>query len=534
LWALYAAWPDALTNFDGVMFSGIISERSVGWRSALFQYAGHYLFNPTAWLFYRGLSAVRPGLPGFASIHLMNALLAAASATLLFLALRDWLDESLALPLALLTAVGANVWERAAECSVYTPALFFTTAAFAALLRYLRSGRRTPLLLSAAAVGVSSLYHLVHAFWTPAFLVAVLVKKKRDAALFLGVCAATGLIPQVAAFRLWTAAAWRSWYMNMGSASVTTWGHHPGRVAVHFPWRSFADAGTRVLWSWPPREASWPLAAAFFAAAAAASYLAVRLLRPSVFRDADREGRGLFAFAATLPLCVFCFQTLSVWEHLPRYVGSLALACVAAAVGLLRAVRGGRAVGAALWILASGTAIFNAAGTIVPDSRWEKNETLQNSFALARMTPPGSLLVVDGFTRNARKVYLTGLCGRGLLTMDHYLIRFGKRDALERIRAWIVKDLESGTPIYVPSDVLQGRFLEGLPPEWGMTRADLDSIFSPFELQNLSPPTADPGVRRLWPRRAPADLWRRFAERSRELGRRREAAFARERGKGRG
>ena len=105
---------------------------------------------------------------------------------------------------------------------------------------------------------------------------------------------------------------------------------------------------------------------------------------------------------------------------------------------------------------------------------------------------------------------------------------------LERIRAWIVKDLESGTPIYVPSDVLQGRFLEGLPPEWGMTRADLDSIFSPFELQNLSPPTADPGVRRLWPRRAPADLWRRFAERSRELGRRREAAFARERGKGRG
>jgi hypothetical protein len=402
--------------------------------------------------------------------------------------------------------------------------LFWTAVAFGAAWRYHRTGGAGAAGVLAAACALAALYHLQHVFWLPAPFVLLWRRNRRHAAFFAAAVLVAVLAPQVAVYRLTTPAAWVRWYMNMGSASETTWGYRPGVLRLVFPADRLAGTLFRTLWAWPPWERSWPLLALLAGAAAC--------LLGALAAGARGKAGGDKEFALFLGLYVLgtlSFLCLSVWSTEVRYGAGLVLAVVAALALFLRGAPGRRAVPAFLWGLWFCTAGYNLRADVVPQSRWELNRDLQGALLLKSRAAPGATVLIQG---GFHKLYLTGLAGLGIVTLDHYLIRYPKDEALGRAVADLRSDLSRGTPVYALSDVREGTMWTGLPPEKTPSAAEMDAFLAAFAAVDKGPLTPGVNLLRLWPRGAPPSYWAYAAERAAADGDAGDAAYARARAGG--
>jgi hypothetical protein len=523
LYAVYRLWPDALHNYDGVIFSGVIEARDARWRGQLFSYAGHFLYNPTGFAFHRFLASVGAAARGYEAAQILSALLGAASAAVVLLTLRGMaLPWRFALPLALLTAHGGHFWQRAAEASVYMPGIFCAAAALGAAWAYHESGRARWLAAMAAASALAALYHLQHVFWAPGLVCLAWRRNRRDAAVFAGLYALAAGLPQVLAFRLFNAAAWKNWFLTQGDNVPSVWGLHPGQLEFSFPWRYHASALVQVLWV-PPRDASDRIllgAAVLLAAALAASAWRAWRSRGTAWGDDRRWLVALGLFAAG----VFFFQSfwaseMTKYSHLGL---ALALAAGAAARGLLRAGPLPRGSAAALWALWLLTAAHNARAGLRPASRWEENAPYRTASVVAQLMEPDSVIVLSGLEEPFLKVYLPVLFGRPRVALDMHFAGLPKEKATALLRDHLREQTAAGTPVYALSDVVEGRFLSAAPARWGLTVEDARALLSGHAA--LPVLEVAPGLRlyRLWPSEGPWKLWEHFAARSAQLGNDRE------------
>ncbi|MBI4396228.1 MAG: hypothetical protein HY548_03965, partial [Elusimicrobia bacterium] len=439
----------------------------------MFQYAAHYLFNPTGWVFHKAFLALGHAPRGYETVQSMNALFGVAAVAVMFALLwRMTRDVFAALPLALLAAHSFLFWSRAVECSVYMPALFWIAVALAAAWGYVRSGTKAALFGLAGACGLAVLYHLSHLFLAPAFFLVVLAKRRRDLPVFAAAWALIAGLPHVLTYRIYSLGALMKWYEGQGTGTAAAWG---SGVNCNWGWGfslpAHANALFQSLWVWPPQEGSWIPAFGFVMAAAGLIAVVWDFARRKLWKT-DRDDRPLVHCLAAFVFGIFVFQ--SFWARELNKYSPLILAFVAFA-GLMLKRRGDNGPSSlarvALWVLWLGTFVYNGWAGILPQSLPENNPALMRAFSIMRRTEPGSTIVVSGIECGFDKLYLPGFAKRQRIPLDLYLIGQPKEEAFRRVKADILHLLRMGTPVYVLSEVTEGRFISGTPENWRLTQA---------------------------------------------------------------
>jgi len=474
--ALYAAFPERLYVFDGVVFAGVI-ERSVDdWRQQLFNHR-HLLFNPLMMALREILLRSGARLSGYDVMQRVNAVAGALGVGVLFaLVRRITKDVSVSLCAALLLAVSSAYWARAVEGQAY---MLMTLGALAALnaLAALEDDAGS-LALAGVSLAAAIMLHAANAVLIVPALAACAARGGSQgprAAKALGGAWLAALGAYALVFMLRGAddpmnsfggLLARLWH----GESLGPW----GRVLY-----SLDELGSSVVFGlWRP----WSVASGALLAAGAAAAARAALSDAETRRTAAVPLSGLLAFAA---LDAFWVGGAFFWATPLALL--IALASLPAARALRAVPRRGPAMGlAAVCVFLIGG--WNLRAGIRPQSRVENNAGYRAARFVAEHTVPTSWILISGFRGfpNA-KVYLTYFARRGREPIDSLFESAPKDEALGRLRAFLRRNMSSGVPIYLLSDLVEDPETgKEMARRWGLNAGELGSCLGPGALMPVA------------------------------------------------
>jgi len=130
LLALYLAFPTKVYYWDGIVFAQAIEDAAGGSHLSL-AHPNHLIYNCVGFYFYRGLHDLGFNVRALTALRILNSVLSAACAGILWLILRDTLRSTyLSLSLTLLFAFSATWWKFSTDANAYVPSVFFLLVSF--------------------------------------------------------------------------------------------------------------------------------------------------------------------------------------------------------------------------------------------------------------------------------------------------------------------------------------------------------------------------------------------------------------------
>lgn len=488
LYFVYRAFPDALRNYDGLMFSSVVSQESGMWRSEMWSYSSHFLFNPVGWLFHRGAVTLGLHQRGFITLFQMNALLSCGTVAVLGHVFSEAIgDRWSALPLALGAAHSANFWSRASECSVYALHLFAAALVFWALWRDARRPSVSTLAALGAAVAFAVLTHISAVFWVPGVFLAVGIQNGRwRHAVVLGAASAAAVFLVFAAtYRIVDLESLAAWYRNQGSVGPLAAGTPDGLPG----WRWAPDAPflfrglVGVLWAVPAGGGllPWAAGAVGLAGLSALGWMVVRSPRPRV----SGVQRPLLLGGGGMILGVLFLQSVH-WGREDTKFSSLVfpvflgLALGAAAVARVPARR--NALRGALLAFWAGTFGCNLTAAIVPGSRLENNTELMKALFVRDHTPANAVVVING---GMLRLYLPGNAARQAVDLAYPLALTSKAGARAFVEDQIRTAVLAGRPLFAVNEVVDASAWAETSDR-GWDRTDRDRWLAPFDVQETA------------------------------------------------
>ena len=127
--AIYLLFPTKVYYWDGITFAQAI-EDAPGPNASL-THPNHLIYSYVGYFFYRLLRALGAELRAIAALQILNSLLSAAAAAVLFAILKDTLRSIyLSVCLTLLFAFSATWWKFSTDANAYIPSVLFLLVCF--------------------------------------------------------------------------------------------------------------------------------------------------------------------------------------------------------------------------------------------------------------------------------------------------------------------------------------------------------------------------------------------------------------------
>ena len=193
---IYLSFPTRVYYWDGIEFAQAIEDAST--LNASLVHPNHLIYNFAGYLFYKLLRAFGFELRAITALQILNSLLSAACAGVLFAILRDTLRSLyLSICLTLLFAFSATWWKFSTDANAYIPSVLFVALSFYLVL----PDRKARPLLLGVTFFISMAFHQLAVLMFPVLAVGVYLQNgpltlKRRAlnAVFFSVVAGTLIV----------------------------------------------------------------------------------------------------------------------------------------------------------------------------------------------------------------------------------------------------------------------------------------------------------------------------------------------------
>ena len=165
---IYLSFPTRVYYWDGIEFAQAIEDAST--LNASLVHPNHLIYNFAGYLFYRLLRAFGFELRAVTALQIVNSLLSAACAGVLFAILRDTLRSLyLSVCLTLLFAFSATWWKFSTDANAYIPSVLFVALSFYLVL----PNRKPRPLLLGVTFFISMAFHQLAVLMFPVLALGV-------------------------------------------------------------------------------------------------------------------------------------------------------------------------------------------------------------------------------------------------------------------------------------------------------------------------------------------------------------------------
>ncbi|HEY2963048.1 MAG TPA: hypothetical protein VGJ37_11570 [Pyrinomonadaceae bacterium] len=169
LLALYLAFPTKVYYWDGILFAQAIEDTAAGSQMSL-AHPNHLIYNFVGYYFYRLLLVLGLHLRALTALRILNSVMSAACAAVMFAILRDTLRSLyLSACLTLLFALSATWWKFSTDANAYIPSVFFLLVSFYLVL----PNRKPAPLLAALSFFAAMCFHQLAVLAYPVFALGV-------------------------------------------------------------------------------------------------------------------------------------------------------------------------------------------------------------------------------------------------------------------------------------------------------------------------------------------------------------------------
>src|ERR1051325_8164053 len=166
--AIYLAFPTRVYYWDGIVFAQTIE--GVARLSPSLVHPNHLIYNFAGYLFYKLLRAFSADIRALTALQILNCLLGALCARVLFSILMETLRSFyFSLWLTLLFAFSATWWKFSTDADAYIPSVLFLLISFYLVL----PGRKPRPLLTAFTFFLSMAFHQLAVFMFPVLVLGV-------------------------------------------------------------------------------------------------------------------------------------------------------------------------------------------------------------------------------------------------------------------------------------------------------------------------------------------------------------------------
>ena len=493
LLALYAAFPERVYVFDGILFSGIIERIGENWRADLFN-GRHLIFNPSMMLL-RDL-ALKAGLTvsAYSLIQTMNAVVGVLG-VLLFgrLVFRLTRDKELAWIAAGILAISCSYWSRATEGQVHMLMTFGAMATAYGALAFAQEATPASAAKLCAAFVAAVLFHSVNIFLLPMVLLAFWAASGKAAKSTLcssaALIAAGVTIPFLIAFKISNPASLRSFFIKTlelySTGETPSWAGLIGRIYSSEPLNLGArlSDGARALYaaliSRPPMIG---LGASIFCLGLAfAAYAALR-------RKEDRRPALLMVLWGSGYALINSFWHGGEFFWASPLAAALALISLSAAPRLsLTAPRRRRALLGCAGALTLALGVWNFKKDIQPRTRSADNLSYRYSLFVGEHTVPFSSIIISGVWDSNLKSYLPYFARRNREVVEYYFNNKPKPEGLQLLCDSLRRKVQHRIPLYLLPDLVQDKSVdEELRRLWGVAPEEIRGCFGPGHVVRVS------------------------------------------------
>src|ERR1051325_8876683 len=166
--AIYLSFPTRVYYWDGIVFAQMI-ENAPRLTPSL-GHPNHLIYNFAGYLFYKLLRALGADVSALAALQILNSLLSALSACVMFSILRRTLRSFyFAICLTLLFAFSATWWKFSTDADAYIPSVLFVLLSFYLVL----PGQKPRPLLTAFTFFLAMAFHQLAVFMFPVLALGV-------------------------------------------------------------------------------------------------------------------------------------------------------------------------------------------------------------------------------------------------------------------------------------------------------------------------------------------------------------------------
>lgn len=170
--AIYLFFPTKVYYWDGIVFAQAIEDAGNASTTPIISlvHPNHLLYNVVGYFFYRLLRGIGFHIRALTVLQILNSVLSAGGATLLFLIVRDTLRSTyFAVCLTLLFAFSATWWKFSTDANAYIPSVFFLLVTFYLVL----PDRKPRPLLVALSFFAAMCFHQLAVVAYPVFALGV-------------------------------------------------------------------------------------------------------------------------------------------------------------------------------------------------------------------------------------------------------------------------------------------------------------------------------------------------------------------------
>ncbi|HJU92728.1 MAG TPA: hypothetical protein VJ656_07345, partial [Pyrinomonadaceae bacterium] len=165
---IYLAFPTRVYYWDGIVFAQTIEDASS--LSPSLVHPNHLIYNFAGYIFYKLLDTLGFDLRALTALQILNSLLSAACAGVLFAILSDTLRSNyLSICLTLLFAFSATWWKFSTDANAYIPSVLFLLISFYLIL----PDRRPRPLLVGLTFFVAMAFHQLAVVMFPVLALAI-------------------------------------------------------------------------------------------------------------------------------------------------------------------------------------------------------------------------------------------------------------------------------------------------------------------------------------------------------------------------
>ena len=191
---IYLLFPTRVYYWDGIVFAQAIEDASR--LSPSLVHPNHLIYNFAGYLFYKLLRALGADIRALTALQILNSLLSALCAGVLFSILRETFRSFyLSICLALLFAFSATWWKFSTDANAYIPSVLFLLISFYLVL----PGKKPRPLLTAFTFFISMAFHQLAVLMFPVlalgvYLQDVTLKRQALNAVYFTVTAAVLIV----------------------------------------------------------------------------------------------------------------------------------------------------------------------------------------------------------------------------------------------------------------------------------------------------------------------------------------------------
>src|SRR5215510_2781440 len=176
---IYLTFPTRVYYWDGIAFAQAIEDASRLTPSLV--HPNHLIYNFAGYLFYKLLRATGADIRALTALQILNSLLSALCACVLFSILRTTLRSFyLSICLTLLFAFSATWWKFSTDANAYVPSVLFLLISFYLVL----PGKKPRPFLIAFTFFISMAFHQLAVLMFPVLALGVYLQNKRHVVYF--------------------------------------------------------------------------------------------------------------------------------------------------------------------------------------------------------------------------------------------------------------------------------------------------------------------------------------------------------------